>query len=103
VCAARVLQKGEIREAANYCDAISQVALKGVCLMPTLFELRERSIDQRPFPASGRLSLDLPGEETIVSDRRSGLRPKQVIEQKLSVALRRKLSAFASERKSAAQ
>lgn len=52
--------------------------------MPTLSDLRRRISPERPLVTAG-----VAGEEVMVIDRRSRLRPTQVIEQKLRTALSR--------------
>jgi len=49
--------------------------------MPTLSDLRKRTSPVRPLAAS------VAGEEAIVADRRSRMRPAQIVELKLRTAL----------------
>ncbi|HZN35993.1 MAG TPA: hypothetical protein VFB80_19320 [Pirellulaceae bacterium] len=50
--------------------------------MPTLAELRNRTSVVRTS-----VNVSKPKEEALVADRRSGLRPAHIVEQKLTVAL----------------
>ena len=56
--------------------------------MPTLSDLRSRTLASRPMH-----SQLAPGDETMVVDQRSQLRPAQVVEQKLRRALLRNRQA----------